>query len=83
MSRIISLLIFVLLTIGTTNVVFAQAAEQSGMDAAAMEARIRAQALRIFPWTMQSEQRELWIADRLSEQLDRQATRSYAVQINR
>ena len=40
MSRIISVLIFVLLTIGTTNVVFAQADEQSGMDAAAMEARI-------------------------------------------
>ena len=35
MSRIISLLIFVLLTIGTTNVVFAQADEQSGMDAVA------------------------------------------------
>jgi hypothetical protein len=83
MSRIISLLIFALLTIGTTNVVFAQAAEQSGMDAAAMEARIRAQALRIFPWTIQSEQREQWIADRLSEQLDRQAARSYAVQIER
>jgi hypothetical protein len=83
MSRIISLLIFALLTIGTTNVVFAQAAEQSGMDAAAMEARIRAQALRIFPWTIQSEQREQWIADRLSEQLDRQAARPYAAQINR
>jgi hypothetical protein len=83
MSRIICLLIFVLLTIGTTNVVFAQAAEQRGMDAAALDARIRAQALRIFPWTMQSEQREQWIADRLSEELDRQATRSYAFQINR
>jgi len=83
MSRIISVLIFVLLTIGTTDVVFAQAAEQSGSDAAAMEARIRAQALRMFPWTMQSEQREQWIAGRLSEQLDRQVARSYAVQINR
>jgi hypothetical protein len=83
MNRIISLLIFVLLTIGTTNVVFAQAAEQNGgMDAAALEARIRAQALRIFPWTMQEEQREQWIADRLSKQLDRQAARSYAVQTN-
>ena len=82
MSRIISLLFFVLLTIGTTNAVFAQAAEQNGMNAAATEARIRAQALRIFPWTMQAEQREQWIADRLSEQLDRQAARSYAVQIN-
>ena len=82
MSRIISLLILVLLTIGSTNVVFAQAAEQNGM-AATMEARIRAQALRIFPWTMQAEQREQWIADRLSEQLDRQAARSYAVQIER
>jgi hypothetical protein len=83
MSRIISVLIFVLLTIGTTNVVFAQADEQSCMDAAAMEARIRTQALRIFPWTMQSEQREQWIADRLSEQLYRQVAGSYAVQINR
>jgi hypothetical protein len=81
MNRIISLLIFVLLTIGTTNVVFAQAAEQNGTDAATMEARIRAQALRIFPWTMQAEQREQWIADHLSEQLDKQAARSYAVQI--
>jgi hypothetical protein len=81
-SRIISLSILVLLTIGTANVVFAQAAKQNSMDSAAMEARIRAQALRIFPWTMQSEQRELWIADRLSEQLDRQSARSYAVQIN-
>ena len=47
------------------------------------EAGIRAQADRIYPWASQSEQRELWIANRMSEQLDRQYGNSYSLRINR
>jgi hypothetical protein len=47
------------------------------------ELGIRAQALRIYPWASQSEQRELWIANRMSEQLDREAGNSYSVRVNR
>jgi hypothetical protein len=45
------------------------------------EAGIRAQATRIYPWASQSEQRELWIADRMSEHLDREAGNSYSVRV--
>jgi len=47
------------------------------------EAGIRAQADRIYPWASQSEQRELWIANRMSEQWDRQYGNSYSLRINR
>jgi hypothetical protein len=44
---------------------------------------IRAQANRSFPWASQSEERELWIASRMSEQLDREGGNSYSVRVNR
>jgi hypothetical protein len=47
------------------------------------ERGIRAQAERIYPWASQSEQRELWVADRMSEQLDREAGKSYTIRVKR
>ncbi len=47
------------------------------------EAGIRAQADRIFPWVSQSEQRELWIADKLLEQLDRERGSHVSVRVGR
>jgi len=45
------------------------------------EAGIRAQAAKVFPFVSQSRQREMWIADRLSEQLDRQHGNSYSIRV--
>ncbi len=88
MSRIITLSISLLMAIGSTDVVLSQTAQQNSLEAAnqltaSMEAGIRVQALKIYPWMSQSQQRELWIADRMSEQLDRQAGNSYTVRVKR
>ena len=83
MSRIIGLAVGLLLVIGSADAVLSQTVQESGADEAAIEAKIRAQALKSYPWGRQSQQRELWIADRLSEALDRRAGHSYSVRIDR
>jgi hypothetical protein len=45
------------------------------------EEGIRAQAERIYPWLSQSAERERWIADKISEQLDRQRGNAYSIRV--
>jgi hypothetical protein len=47
------------------------------------EAGIRAQADRIFPFVSQTPQREMWIANHMSEQQDRQRGNSLSIRVNR
>jgi hypothetical protein len=89
MSRIVTLSTAILMTIAGTGVVLSETVGNFGREPRqpnydmSTEAGIRAQAYRIFPWGRQSQQRELWIADRMSEQLDRQAGNSYSVRVKR
>jgi hypothetical protein len=89
MSRIVTLSTAILMTIAGTGVVLSETDGNFGREPRqpnydmSTEAGIRAQAYRIFPRGRQSQQRELWIADRMSEQLDRQAGNSYSVRVKR